>query len=249
MAGMVNIAVWLINLDSEISNIEFHASIVDRSERIRSAKFSRSRDANHFIVRRSCLRLVLSYYIDISPEAIRFDYNQYGKPFIANERFFFSTSCSGQYAVIAIMKDYECGIDIESVKYHFKEGEHEFFLSPFEREQLQHIAIEDRNLFLLHKWVQKEAVLKTLGTGLSTSPTDYTITHGSMAVPVMKNSKYKRMFLKSTCINGINARYYISIASYKPFNHVYVNRFVSEQGETIPSAIQEIDSVIQKDYP
>jgi 4'-phosphopantetheinyl transferase len=103
---------------------------------------------------------------------LRFNYNQYGKPFLAPEfssyRLNFNLSHSGTMALYAITRNRGIGIDVERVRsdVDYEEIAKQFF-SANEGTTLRAIPTEKKPEAFYHCWTRKEAYIKAHGEGLS----------------------------------------------------------------------------------
>ncbi len=77
--------VWHVFLDSPNFEIENQLRILSVEELERASQFHFERDKKRFIATRGILRKILSYYLGISPQMIRFEYTFYGKPVLASK--------------------------------------------------------------------------------------------------------------------------------------------------------------------
>jgi phosphopantetheine--protein transferase-like protein len=118
------------------------------------------------------VRLELARYLKVSPEGILFDRTAYGKPFIKSPaiNFSFNISHTKNHVALCYGKDVvSCGIDIEILRdmsdmlpiaRRFYAKEEFLFLKSLESK-------EEQKYYFFKLWVIKEALLKTLGKGLS----------------------------------------------------------------------------------
>ncbi len=103
--------------------------------------------------------------LNIDEDKIKFYVNEYGKPYIESENFYFNIAHSGDYAVLGIASN-EIGIDIEKntdinldvAKRFFSEEEYEIITSYKDKK-------EQEKIFLTF-WAIKESYAKCLGMGL-----------------------------------------------------------------------------------
>jgi len=86
-------------------------------------------------------------------------YNEYGKPYLKDNKLFFNISHSKDIIVIAI-SDKEIGIDIQHITYKVNA-----LYKSYTEEEIKLVG-NDKYLFT-EMWVMKEAYVKMLGKGLS----------------------------------------------------------------------------------
>lgn len=124
-----------------------------------------------FLFRKSSVRLLLGQYLNMESSEIKFRYNRYKKPFIihTSKNLNFSLSHSKQYLLMGINTRSSIGVDIETNESICKRDIKLFknYLSKNEMILFHHASeIEQRKMF--HRiWVQKEAISKAFGFGLT----------------------------------------------------------------------------------
>jgi 4'-phosphopantetheinyl transferase len=166
------IHVWRAQLDLPSSQVQRLRGILTDDELDRANRFSFEIDRQRFIASRGTLRSILSRYITIHPNHLRFDYNPYGKPFLIPEftpfQLNFNLSHSGGMALYAITRNREIGVDVERVR---SEVEYEeianCFFSVSEVAILRSIPTEKKLEAFYNCWTCKEAYIKARGKGLS----------------------------------------------------------------------------------
>src|SRR5215213_2796607 len=106
--------VWRVQLEQPPEVREKLSRTLDQDEHTRASRFHFEKHRKHFIVARGFLRLLLSRYLDINPEAVQFRYGPYGKPDLDGEHsrssLRFNASHSHEMAVYAFVKDHEIGV-------------------------------------------------------------------------------------------------------------------------------------------
>ncbi len=141
-------------------------------ERARAAKFYFDKDREHFIVARGLLRTILGRYLDREPENLSFRYGPQGKPALAEisdgHAIRFNLSHSHGFALYAIARGREVGIDIEWIRPDLAIAEiAERFFSASEAALLRSLPAEARLEAFFRCWTRKEAYIKARGEGLS----------------------------------------------------------------------------------
>jgi 4'-phosphopantetheinyl transferase len=163
--------LWATRLDT-FDNVN-SANVLSPDDLFRANRFVFARHRLNFIRSRAFLRCVLGRYTGLVPSGIEFRFGPYGKPFLAEKDFAtavqFNLSHCDDLALIAITKRGNIGVDIESVReLETMEGLARRFLAPNEFEALAAIPKTLRSRAFFQYWTRKEAVVKTLGTGLLT---------------------------------------------------------------------------------
>ena len=116
-----------------------------------------------FAWRHHLLRQQLSQWITESPLAINFEINPFGKPSLPDDPFQFSMSRSFKFLGFCF-GPFTCGVDIEqrrpSSAYRAIAEQH---FHPNEQKAIKN----DDDFFMI--WTRKEALLKALGTGITST--------------------------------------------------------------------------------
>jgi 4'-phosphopantetheinyl transferase len=127
---------------------------------------------NRFIAARALLRDLLAGYLGQSPGAIRFEYNEWGKPALAPglvaSDLRFNLSHSQDLAMYAFVIERDVGVDIEMIRAEVaNERIAENFFSRWEVETLRALPREHQVEAFFNCWTRKEAYVKARGQGLS----------------------------------------------------------------------------------
>src|SRR5262245_16277885 len=127
--------VWQAELGRTASHVQALLNTLDPDERVRARRFRFPRDREYFIVARGLLRIILGRYVRENPNALRFSYNPYGKPALAEghgaRALSFNMSHAGGLALYAVTRGRRIGIDLERIEPHFAyEQIAEQFFSP-----------------------------------------------------------------------------------------------------------------------
>lgn len=173
--------VWRACLDHPVARRSFLWQVLTDDERARAKKFHFPIAQQRFAVARGMLRITLSNYLSLRPEQLRFNYNDYGKPFLMDEQaknisLNFNLSHSQGMAIYAITCKREIGVDLEYIKPGFVDAEimGQIFSA---REIIQFKALPEdiRERALFNCWTRKEAFVKAKGVGLSLSPNKFEV--------------------------------------------------------------------------
>lgn len=166
------IDVWRVFLYRDSNSIRMLYDLLSDEEKYRANKYVFATDRERFIACRGTLRKIIGIYLGLGPKEIRLSYHQFGKPFLNNEnlRFRFNVSHSHGVGLIAIALDREVGVDIEFVDQSFDVLS--VARSAFSEDETAHLKILPRSLqatAFFSGWTRKEAYLKAIGAGLSSS--------------------------------------------------------------------------------
>lgn len=141
----------------------------DEQESARRFRFDR--DRRRFIIRRGALRALLAPRLDCSASAIRYSYNGFGKPAVAEGDIRFNVSHSRSMALYAVAHGIEVGCDIERLDSGLDvQAIAERFFAPEEISMLKSLPDRLRHAGFFNCWTRKEAYLKCRGCGLSARP-------------------------------------------------------------------------------
>ena len=127
---------------------------------------------NRFIAGRALLRDLLAGYLGQPPEAIRFAYNEWGKPALApgfvTRDLRFNLSHSEDLAMYAFVLDRDVGVDLEMIRAEVaNERVAGNFFSASEVATLRALPLEHQAEGFFNCWTRKEAYVKARGQGLS----------------------------------------------------------------------------------
>ena len=147
-------------------------ALPDQGERERAARLVFAADRRRQIHGRGLLRLVLGHYLARPPASLAFVANDYGKPELRHaDGLHFNFSRCHDLALIGLTRVSPVGVDVERIRplpdrnaliaHCLSDGERDWLASRPAQQQ-------ERDFFRL--WTGKEAVLKSLGTGLATPP-------------------------------------------------------------------------------
>jgi len=172
--------IWIIDLDKISSENLKLKEALSEEELLRASKFHFKKDEIRFINSRSLLRILLSIYSGISPEKIKFSFNQFGKPEL-NEaqnqnKINFNLSHSQNMLCVAFTKNNLIGTDceiIKPIKNYLAIAERHF--SVYEVEQLKSFPGIQQIQGFYTIWTSKEAIIKLIGTGLHFPLQDFSV--------------------------------------------------------------------------
>lgn len=172
------IHVWRVNLNQKFSEVSELFETLSGDEKQKAQKFIFEKDRNHFVAARGTLRKILSNYLSIKPNEIRFAYTRFGKPLLESgeSQLKFNVSHSHELSLIAVTKGQEVGIDIEFIDSNFdllKTAK--CFFSKIEMSVLQNLPSNLQTPAFFSGWTRKEALIKGVGKGFSYPVNEFTI--------------------------------------------------------------------------
>jgi 4'-phosphopantetheinyl transferase len=173
--------VWLIHLPESLQGA---AVCLSRDESDRAARFIFDRDRARFSVAHTGLRDILSRYTLQAPAAIELRTGERGKPYLADyPDIRFNLSHSGCWAMVAVARGREVGVDIECIKPERSTGGiAERFFAPAEVRELMETPEEGRVSAFFSCWSRKEAYIKARGEGLHIPLDSFEVSLGEEAV-------------------------------------------------------------------
>jgi 4'-phosphopantetheinyl transferase len=120
---------------------------------------------------------LLGAYLDQSPQSVRFQVTEYGKPLLDPDLHFqFNVSHTEGLALLAFAEKRRIGIDVEKIRSQpdaLKLARR--FFSERERQQLENIAEQEMPAAFFRCWSRKEAYIKARGEGLSLPLHDFDV--------------------------------------------------------------------------
>jgi 4'-phosphopantetheinyl transferase len=166
------IHIWRNPLDRDGFTIKKYGKILSQEEFARAVRFHFERDKRRFVMSRVGLRMVLGWYLGLSPDQIRFHYGEYGKPSLGNEHkgglIQFNMAHSSELAICAFVRNISVGVDIEKIRT-LPDADQiaERFFSAAEYSDYQTVFDAQKSLAFFNCWTRKEAFIKAIGEGLS----------------------------------------------------------------------------------
>jgi len=170
--GEGEVHVWRLLLEQPSSRFDELRRILDQEEQGRVDRFRFDIHRQRYIAAHAGLRLILSRYLKIQPQAIQFQFTQYGKPGLTPGTnpagIAFNLSHSHELGLIAVAQNRTLGVDIEQVRADLADEKvARRFFSAREIEALLSLPPELQRVAFFNCWTRKEAYIKARGEGLS----------------------------------------------------------------------------------
>jgi len=161
------IHLWTIhlNISDELENYNFH--LLDADEKERAIRFLNPQHKKNFIAAHAAMRLILNAYLNCPAQEIRFNYNEFKKPYLSDNQLQFNLSHSHDIAILGIMSNDSIGVDIEKIKDQYQPAVAKRFFSPDENNYLNQLPENKKTIHFFKIWAYKEALIKAIGKGLS----------------------------------------------------------------------------------
>lgn len=162
-------------------------------ERARASSFIRAELSRLAIMARGLLRHILSPHAGVSPAALQFACNAWGKPSLIADPgkpppVAFNVSHSANFVAIAVSGGSTVGVDIERERdLDGLDGLCERFLTASERRRVARVPERLRSDAFLRLWTRKEAALKASGIGLSLDPVRVEVGRNSAVLNLPKD--------------------------------------------------------------
>jgi 4'-phosphopantetheinyl transferase len=152
---------------AEASWIEpWHLDVLSCHERERAASYRHESDRARFVVAAALLRLVVGARLQVPPSQVPVRRRcahcraPHGRPVIVGTHLGVSVAHARDRVVVAVIRDGAVGVDVEAVREIDVDT-----LTPMVLSAAEATSPTSREGFF-KTWVRKEAVLKSLGTGL-----------------------------------------------------------------------------------
>jgi 4'-phosphopantetheinyl transferase len=164
--------VWRVNLDIGAQQVKGYHNVLSPDEQSTAVRFYFQKDRDQYIVARGVLRTILSRYLDIAPQEIKFSYGSQGKPALTNsigmDLVNFNMSHSNNLALVGLTRGRHIGLDLEYIQRDFAcEEIAERVFSAQETSVLDSLPDDMKHEGFFNCWTRKEAYIKARGLGLS----------------------------------------------------------------------------------
>ena len=165
-----DVHVWRSWLDPSRGDLNQIKSSLSDDEHDAAKKFHFERDRTRYVMSHGILRKILSQYLSMPPDEIRFTRDEFGKPLLETNpgEIKFNLSHSESMALFSFTQSSSIGVDIEHI--HPIKDIHliaKSFLSSEEMEAFLEIPKEMQQGSFFRVWTRKEALSKAIGTGIS----------------------------------------------------------------------------------
>lgn len=173
-----DVHVWLAWIDVSASYIEKYLKVLPPHEVAQAERFQTIPYRHRYIVTRGLLRVILSRYVQVKPECLRFCCNEHGKPFLdfpgGAQAVNFSLSHSSELVLFAIThQERRIGVDLERIRTVISADQiAEKFFPSAECAALEIMPEPLKSQSFLRSWTGLEAYVKALGMGLTAAVKD-----------------------------------------------------------------------------
>ena len=178
--------IFTINIKRDLNSTEFEklSKLITEDKRTKIQKYRSYSDAQRSLLGDVLVRYSICQNNSLLNKNLRFDKNEYGKPFLPEyPNIHHNISHAGNYVVCAISNTSPVGIDVEAIKTADMKIAERFFTNDefyYIKEQPYNL----QNICFYKIWTMKESYIKMIGKGLlipldSFSVLDEISTHGA----------------------------------------------------------------------
>gem|GEM_PF-1770042 len=217
--------IYVLDIDV-FSSKDIFTNIQHVSKKRRQQVYNcrRNEDAYRLLVGDLLVRYILCTNLQCYNHQLRFQYNKYGKPYLAtHSNCFFNLSHSESY-VTCIVDEMECGIDIERMSA-ISEEYIDIAKLYFSNEEFSTISKmtsdEDKRAYFYILWTMKEAYLKALGVGLEKDLSSVQInleSYGNISIYDVETKDDRNLLYRSYQIHD----YQLSLVAYSEPEFIYL---------------------------
>jgi 4'-phosphopantetheinyl transferase len=225
--------VWVARVSATVPYAAPLAAVLDGAERARVARLMGRRQRDRALSSFGILRLLLGRYLSRRPADVPLDRScatcgdPHGPPRLAPpNRLRFSVAHSGDVLVFAFVRAQPVGVDVEAARPLSPPPGGELLsaaLTGAERRHVESLPAAARWPGFLRYWTHKEAVLKSIGTGLAVDPTSVEIA-GKWARFVAAEAGRSPVWVCPLDLGGYPA----AVASTGPLDPVTVQPFTED---------------------
>ena len=160
--------VYILNVKEPLSKAyeTLFLEHIPKERESRMKRFRREADSRRTLMGEILIKQMLSKHLNKPVREIKFLTNEYGKPYLEGNPFYFNVSHSGDW-VIGAISDVLVGVDVEMIK-EADFGIAQRFYTQGEYDYLCHIkedGIKNQQFYIL--WSGKESYIKMIGKGLT----------------------------------------------------------------------------------
>jgi len=212
------IDIWTIPLDTNHDSTEALKKLLDTQELERYDKLHPNHQHRYLVSHAAC-RQILGGYTNTSAKQISYNKNDHGKPALDHENpVYFNLTHSHDLAILAISKYSEIGVDVEYFKNKasWKKIAQRFFTET-EVSYLQNQPEDMQENLFFQIWTRKEAYIKAIGTGLSTSLSSFDATTSKTIKP-LNSTKSKAIWYQEDL--NLSTQYTGAVAQNTPIKKI-----------------------------
>ncbi|MBX4266846.1 4'-phosphopantetheinyl transferase family protein [Clostridium estertheticum] len=208
---------WIIDVRSFNNYIKDIKETLSDEEIKKSGEIKIKNNELLFCLRKGITRIILSSFLNMKPNEIKYSRNVYGRPFISNsyyKDFRFNISHSKEYLFVGIATKGDIGVDIEKTNLKLRYSLlAESVFSPKELVMYNNYNELNKLCSFYKAWVQKEAISKALGVGISIgfnsfsvnidpdlNDEQYNLNFDNVKYPIKMNIKFEKNYFFATAL-------------------------------------------------
>lgn len=197
------IEIYVVKLKDKLNRSEFNEgmTIISDAKCERVKKYHNFQVAQRILFAEVLVRNIICDKLKIKNTDIKFYFNEYGKPFLANYNLNFNLSHSGHWVVCAVNEDH-IGIDIEQIQLIDYIDIASSFFSSEEFKDINNKEESDRLAYFYDLWTLKESYVKAEGKGLSIPLHSFTMTIVNEVIKLNNNYPSEDYFFKQYSIDN-----------------------------------------------
>jgi 4'-phosphopantetheinyl transferase len=164
--------VWSYLLDAENPDMDFFYNLLTEDEKTEINKIKIRKVRNQKVISKAIVKNILSKYLGVTINQIKFSYNKFGKPVLPADinlqDLNFNVSHSGELGIIALTKKYKIGVDVERIAELADIDDIIQMCFSKDEQRLFHGVKDPEKTTLFYRiWTGKEAFVKAIGKGFS----------------------------------------------------------------------------------
>ena len=207
---------WLFDTRQFCNYLNDLKELLSDEEKLKSEAIRNEQARSLYCLRKGLTRVILGRTLQTNPAEITFGRTSTGKPFISNHNsnFRFNISHSKEYLFIGIIENRDIGVDIEKINPKLQHSLlAEGVFSPFEKTLYNNYDSLHQLRSFYKAWVQKEAISKALGVGISMGfdllsvhinpyqiAEQYTMSLDNLECSIRMNVKFENDYLLATAL-------------------------------------------------
>lgn len=200
--------IFRIRLDRPEAEVFAYRKWLSDSEQERAAKFISAHKTREFTITRATLKMILAEMLHEDIKNVRISHEKDGRPCLVNNehgvRFSVSHSCD--WAMIAVTRGREIGIDLEKLRTDIDyDGLSRRFFSPAEYEALQQCNESLRLRAFFAVWTRKEAIVKAHGKGISLGLKNFDVTIEPDQPPRVLATRWQQVDMPDWILLNVNS--------------------------------------------
>ena len=179
-----HVHVWTTNPEStrDCHIIDAYKALLSSPEQARHNRFQFANHRHNFLVSHALVRLALSYYAPVSPIDWQFNFNEHGRPEIADpeyrDKLRFNLSHTKGLIALAVTRGRELGVDVESFdRRRINLNVARRYFATSEVRTLFDLPESQQENRFLQLWTLKESYIKARGMGLALPLREFAFSH------------------------------------------------------------------------